>query len=80
MILNLNITEKKAKPFAGNDGKEMDYFWYKGEKKDGLTISFGSIDGSHEIGDNVDVDLEKTEKSNGGFVYKERVKPGEKGN
>lgn len=72
--LKLAITEKKPKPFIGKDDQEYDYFWYKGDRQeDGVTIQFGSINGKYEVGQLVDVSLEKFERRDGKIGYKEVV-------
>ncbi|HNV97621.1 MAG TPA: hypothetical protein PKL13_04990 [bacterium] len=71
------IKEKKVKPFTTSEGKKMDYAWYKALREDGVTIKFGSMDCSHEIGDEVEIELEKTESIQNekpAFRYKEIVK------
>lgn len=75
----LKITAKKAKPFVGDEGEEVEYFWYTSIREgDGITIKFGSMRSDHEIGDVEEIDLEKTERiteKNGqrkiNFLYKE---------
>jgi len=71
------IKEKKVKPFQTSEGDKMDYAWYKALRGDGVTIKFGSMDCSHEVGDEVNIDLEKIESVQNGkptFRYKEIIK------
>jgi hypothetical protein len=61
--MKLEITQKTNKPFIGSEGDPIDYFWYVGlREEDNVSIRFGSTDGSMEIGQKVDLILEKTEK------------------
>jgi hypothetical protein len=73
--MKLTITEKTAKPFVGDEGNEIEYYWYKGVREDGIAIRFGSTDGEHEMGKTVEINLEKTEridkKGNVKIGYKE---------
>jgi len=59
----LKITAKKEKPFIGDEGDEIIYFWYSGlREEDGATIKFGSLSGDYEVGSIVDILLEKSER------------------
>lgn len=77
--MKLVIREKKAKPFHGTEGNEIDYYWYSAVRgEDGTTIKFGSMNPDYEIGEEYDLELEKTERiseRNGkrkiDFVYKD---------
>jgi len=78
MFLDLKITGKKMKPFMGDEGDQIDYYWYSAERLDNqATIKFGSMDPNKEIGETIQqLKLEKTERvSRKGtgtiFVYKE---------
>lgn len=72
MKANLKITRVKDGSFTGDDGDRITYFWVKGEDTEtGLTIEFGTKRPDYEVGDEVEVELEKTEKVGGGFRYKE---------
>lgn len=71
MKLTLKIVSKNVKPFKGQDGKMIDYTWYKGEREDNqLTIDFGSKNSEYEEGEVYTLDLEKREGMKG-FVYRE---------
>jgi len=79
----LKIIEKKEKPFTGDSGEEISYFWYKAVREgDGITIKFGSMRDDHVLGDIEEVELEKSERIRKGksgtskieFVYKEVFK------
>jgi len=79
MIGKYEITEKKVKPFIGDEGEEIDYAWYKALREaDGVSIKFGSLDTSHDVGDkHLELNIEKTErldkKGNTTFIYKEII-------
>lgn len=80
-MIKLKITDKKEKPFIGDEGDEINYFWYTGVREDdGVSIKFGSMNPDYQVNETVDVNLEKTEKikeKNGKkitiFVYKENA-------
>lgn len=69
------ILEKKQKNFTSDNGDEIEYFWYKALRGDGVSLKFGSLNGDHEVEKEVDINLEKTEyidkKGNLNFRYKE---------
>lgn len=75
----LEIKAKKEKSFIGDEGDEIQYFWYTAlRREDGVTIKFGSMRGDHKVGQVEEIELEKSEKvavKNGNkkivFVYKE---------
>jgi len=72
MKLTLTILDKKLKPFKTEEGEMRDYYWYKGERKDNeVSIRFGSTNPDHEIGDEIEIDIEKFERKDGKFGYKE---------
>lgn len=73
MAEKIIIKKANKKPFQGEDGEFIDYFWYKGFRiKDGVTIDIGSIK-DHALDSEVSMDLEKIETAKGGFRYKEIV-------
>jgi len=73
MQLKLKITECKAKPFSGEEGEQIAYFWHKAERADnGVTISFGSKR-EHAVGEESTFELEKSEGADGKARYKEIV-------
>lgn len=67
------ITKVKARPFDGDDGEKIPYFWTKATRKsDGVTIEFGGrVDHTEDLDKELDLDIEKTERANGKFGYKE---------
>lgn len=78
-MTNLEILKVTKKPFEKDDGEMQDWAYYKAKTADGITIEFGSKNMEYEVGDNVELDLEKTEtvkesktgKKILGFRYKE---------
>jgi len=73
--MKLKIKSVENKPFTSGDGERVDYFWYRAVREDNeCTIQFGSREGEHPIGEVVDLDIEKTERADGKFGYKEIVK------
>lgn len=74
-MTKVKISEKKVKPFIGDDGEQRPYAWYKAIRiDDGVTFQFGSKNLEHEVGDEVEINLEKSEALRGGKVkltYKE---------
>lgn len=72
--MKITIKSVKPKPFTNDDGEQMDYYWYRAERSnDMVTFQFGSTDGNHPIGEELDLDIEKYEKSNGKIGYKEII-------
>lgn len=64
----IKITEKKLKPFKGDNEEMVDYAWYKAERQeDKVVISFGSMNIHHEVGDVKDIPLEKREGKKGTY-------------
>ena len=60
--MKLKITGKTEKPFKGDEGDLIPYFWYKAvREEDGVTLQFGSKKGEHLVGDTLELELEKTE-------------------
>jgi len=70
MNTKLTIKKRKDGTFEGTDGP-VPYFWYKAVRDDGVTIEFGSTDGSHLEGESKELMIEKTERAGGKFGYKE---------
>jgi len=68
--MRYKIKDVKEKPFTGEDGEKIPYFWYKAERiSDGVTLTIGSKNGDLKIGEEEDLDVEKREKIRGGFTY-----------
>jgi len=71
--MKLEILKAKDGSFTGQEGNKVDWNWYKARRKDNdLVIEFGSRQ-LYEIGDEVDILLEKREQNNGKVGYKELV-------
>jgi len=72
-MIKLTITKKKDGSFDPKDGGEkVVYFWYNAERdSDGVNFQFGSKDGSYEVGDDLELELEKYETSNGRIAWRE---------
>lgn len=70
MKQTLKIISVRAKPFKGQDGSDIMYFWYTAVRGDGVQIQFGSLY-EYTEGENAEVDLIKTESARGGIIYKE---------
>jgi hypothetical protein len=72
MRANLKILKRKDGSFQGDSGEPVSYFWYKAERlSDGMTIEFGSREGGHEEGTEIETELEKFERPGGRIGYKE---------
>jgi len=70
-MVNISIIKVTKKPFRSSEGEMIDYYWYKGRRtKDEAVIEFGSTVG-HELGETLDLNIEKVEKPDGTFRYKE---------
>jgi len=73
--MKLRIISKKSKPFQSDDGEAITYHWYKAVRtSDDMLIEFGSMDGSHEVGGELELDVVKVERADGKAGYKELVK------
>jgi len=72
--MKLKISEKKDGSFVGREGTPIPYFWYKATREsDGAEIRFGSKEGTHEAGQDLELNIEKVEFANGSVGYKEVV-------
>jgi len=71
--MKLTITRKRDGSFDGDGGERVEYYWYKALLATGVTIEFGSRVSTHEVGQELDLDIEKTERAGGRFGYKEIV-------
>jgi len=72
--MKLIITSVKNKPFTKDDGSTLDYFWYRALRlSDHVTFQFGSMEGGHPVNQELDLNIEKTEKNGGGYGYKEVI-------
>jgi len=69
--MKVKIRTRKAKPFQTEDG-EVEYFWYDAVcSDDNLLFQFGSRDGGHTVGDELNLELVKYERKDGKFGWKE---------
>lgn len=70
----VKIVARKQSNFLGNDGEPVEYYWYTAVRgSDQVKFQFGSRDGSHEEGTEVDLELEKREQNNGKVGWREIV-------
>jgi len=61
----VKITEMKARPFQTDEGEMLEYFWYKAIRlADQVSFQFGSMNGGHGVGEELDLEIEKTEAVN----------------
>lgn len=58
--MQLEIIKANPKPFEGDGGESIPYFWYKAKKEDGFVLKFGSKN-EYKEKELIDIDLEKTE-------------------
>jgi len=71
--MKVKIVSVKKRPFTTDDGDLLDYYWYRAERlSDGVSFQFGSMDPDHEPGEELDLEIEKTEATNkkGQLVYR----------
>lgn len=71
--MKIKLTVKKdsrLSSFQGRDGETVDYYWTKGERQDGVMIEFGGKL-PYKAGKEIEPELEKTERTDGTFSYKE---------
>lgn len=68
----LKIKSVQSKPFKGSEGEMVPYFWTRAERADGVTIQFGGVvDYSGKVGEQLELNVEKQEFSNGKTGYRE---------
>jgi len=73
MKMIVKILSKREKPFKGDDGKMIPWYWYKAERtSDALALEIGSSQ-SYEESDEEEMELQKVERQDGKFWYKELV-------
>lgn len=73
------IKSKRDGSFNGTDGR-VSYTWYKALRlKDGVTLEFGSKNAGYNAGEELDLELEKSERSGGRFGYKDVTSVSEDG-
>jgi len=62
--MKVKILKKKQKNFPGDEGNEIEYFWYDAVNLDTQTkFQFGSRNGEHEIGSEKELEIYKAEDS-----------------
>jgi len=70
--MKLKILRVNAKPFSGQGGEEVAYYWTKAEMEDGTKIEFGTKnDYTDIIGETEEIEVEKQVFSNGKKGFKE---------
>jgi len=68
----LKIKDVKRSDFKGRTGEEIEYYWYRALRvEDKTNIRFGSKNGDHETGEELDLNVEKYELPSGQTMYKE---------
>lgn len=70
MPTKLKITKVRDGSFQGRDGTPVEYYWTKGITNSGITIEFGGKE-KHTEGQEIEINLEKTEGPGGTFRYKQ---------
>lgn len=66
------ITKKISKPFKGETGEEIAYFWYTATRlSDNVVIQFGSMWGDYEEGETLELNLERRERRDGKIGWRE---------
>lgn len=70
----VKIKDVKPSKFTGRTGEEVEYYWYRALRvSDNANFRFGSREGGHEVGEEVDLNIEKYELPSGQMMYKEIV-------
>lgn len=69
--MKLEILERKQKDFNGSEGRKIPYYWYTARTEAGVRITFGSKVGDHNVGQTLELNVEKVERPNGEIGYKE---------
>jgi len=68
----LKIKDGKRSDFKGRTGEQIEYYWYRALRvEDKTNIRFGSKNGDHEAGEELDLNVEKYELPSGQTMYKE---------
>jgi len=66
------IKKVTEKPFRGDDGEDISYFWYRALRlSDNTTIQFGSTFGGLKEGETYDLEIEKYERVGGRLGYRD---------
>lgn len=70
-IAKYEIKKVRDGSFKNDEGELIPYFWIKALRlEDNVSLEFGSKSGDFEIGDEVELELEKTERAGGKVGYK----------
>lgn len=72
----LKLVEVKDRSFTGDDGRDIDYYFYKAVREsDGVTIQVGCKEGDLPLNKVADYEVEKTEgvDKNGKIVYRYKI-------
>lgn len=70
-MTEVKIEKKRAKILGEGTPNEMEYFWYSALRlKDDVHLTFGSKN-EYEVGETVEVDIQKFESASGGVILKE---------
>lgn len=72
--MQVKIKKVTPKKFTGDDGEMRDYFWYEAIRpSDSFLFQFGSVEGGHAVGAELDLEIVKYIQKNGKEGYKELV-------
>ena len=72
--MKITILKRTEKSFEGNNGEDVQYAWYKARRhSDQVNFQFGSVDTSHEEGEDYDLNIEKREGQTGKISYHEVI-------
>jgi len=71
--MKIKILKMTKKDFKGDDDETREYFWYIGEKENGNSIRFGSVNGEHKLNEIYDLLIEEYEQQNGRKGLKEII-------
>jgi len=72
--MKVKILDKQDGKFTGRNGEDVSYYWYKAVRLDNdVNIRFGSRNNEWELGQTADILIEKHERPNGEFMYKEVI-------
>ncbi len=72
-MTKVTIKEVTSKPFKSSDGGDIDWYWTKAFRvSDKVTFQFGGkVDYSDDIDSTLELEIEKREKADGGFSYRD---------
>lgn len=70
--MKLKIKKRKDGSFQGSDGENVTYFWYDAvDLENNMLIQFGSREGGHEEGAELELEVVRYERADGRTGYKE---------